>query len=140
MSTYWLFLDDIRDIARVYPTLAYKPWVTVRSAADFKSVILSRGMPQIISFDHDLSDEHYAAPVSDWENPNIIADNRTETGYDAAKWLTQYFNNTVKKHGHKIPQTFVHSMNPVGKLNIINHLNGWYREIDCDYICTDIKF
>jgi hypothetical protein len=85
------------------------------------------GVPDVISFDHDLGDEHYA----ECENtPGILDTAESEiekhyskftekTGYDCTKWLIEH------KH---LPQTcIVHSMNPVGKKNIEFILNGAYK-------------
>lgn len=62
-----LFLDDVR-----YPIEAYhytkqdiflrSDWHIVRNYGQFVSRILEKGLPEMISFDHDLADEHYLKP------------------------------------------------------------------------------
>jgi hypothetical protein len=41
-----------------------------------------------------------------------------KTGYDCAKWLVEY----CVEHGLKFPEYVVHSMNPVGKENILSYV------------------
>lgn len=106
-----LFLDDIR-----YPVEAYhytkqdiflrKDWHIVRNYEQFVSRILEKGLPEMISFDHDLADEHYLEPDSQ--------EFAEKTGYDCAKWLVEYCMDNYLD----LPQFYCHSMNPVGKENI----------------------
>jgi hypothetical protein len=105
--SYKLFLDDIRDpkeFAKIYP-LPLGPWTVIRSYIDFCRVIESKGLPNYISFDHDLAPEHYTNP------PTPTTE---KTGYDCALWLCDYCL-TFK---HSLPKYGVHSMNPVGKRRI----------------------
>jgi len=94
-----LWLDDFR-----VPTTEYS-WV--KNYNEFTEHILIYGLPDFISFDHDLGEE--------------------ESGYDCAKWLIEYCLNCNKK----IPNYKVHSMNPIGKKNIEqlleNFKNKGYR-------------
>jgi hypothetical protein len=84
-----LFLDDER-----YPI--DNNFKIARTYDDAVKLILEYGMPEYVSFDHDLGEEL--------------------TGYDFAKCLIDYhlFNN--KKWN---VEYFVHSQNPIGKNNII---------------------
>ena len=63
--SYNLFLDDIRH---PYDCISYMPspgiyskylWKTVRNYDEFVSFITQNGLPDLISFDHDLSDIDY---------------------------------------------------------------------------------
>ena len=82
-------------------------WVIVRSYAEFVQAVTNRGVPNFVSFDHDLSDFD-AARAANNEAPT------ERTGYDCAKWLANYcFDNKFK-----MCEYAVHSMNPVGKSNI----------------------
>lgn len=81
-----LWLDDLR-----IPSKEYK-WI--KDYKEFINHIETYGLPDFISFDHDLGEE--------------------ETGYDCAKWLVEYCLNNDKK----LPNFKVHSMNPIGKRNI----------------------
>ncbi|WP_081411648.1 cyclic-phosphate processing receiver domain-containing protein [Chryseobacterium gregarium] len=115
-----LFLDDIR-----YPPDAYhytkqdmflwEDWHVVRNYAQFVSRILEKGLPEMISFDHDLADEHY----SEQDSQECVE----KTGYDCAKWLVGY----CLDHDAELPEFYCHSMNPVGKENIEDLLNNFKK-------------
>lgn len=94
---YSLYLDDERT-----PKTKRK-WVVVRNYNDFKSVITKRGLPDYISFDHDLGEE--------------------KTGYDCAKWLVDYCMDNNKQ----LPVFNVHSANTPGKENIQGILNSYNK-------------
>lgn len=111
----FLFLDDIR-----YPNKAYgythqtifleKNWRIVRNYNDFIEWITKNGLPDFISFDHDLAD---------------ILDCGEKTGYDCAKWLVDYcLDNNLA-----CPKFYCHSMNPVGrdKINSLLEQFSSYR-------------
>ena len=83
-------------------------------------------MPELISFDHDLADEHYNTDAMyDSEDAyNKLYDSfREKTGYECAKWLIDYCLDNKKK----LPTFMVHSMNPVGKKNITDLLNNYRK-------------
>jgi hypothetical protein len=70
------------------------------------------GIPNFISFDHDLGID---------ENNNLLP-----SGYDFAKWLVE---SDMDKN-QNIPydfKYFVHSANPVGKENIQRYLNSYLK-------------
>jgi len=90
-----LYLDDIR-------TPKTEGWDIVRNYDDFVAWIELNGIPNEVSFDHDLGE------------------NTEKTGYDAAKWLGQYCID----NGLPLPKHNVHSANPVGKANIEAYLNN----------------
>jgi hypothetical protein len=95
-----LYLDDIR-------TPKTEGWDIVRSYDEFVNWITENGIPDEISFDHDLDKEHI-------------------TGYDAAKWLGKYCID----NGLPLPEFNVHSANPVGKLNIESYLYNVKKHLD----------
>lgn len=105
--SYRLFLDDIRQPDDVkWTSIPAGPWTVVRNYDDFVRVIQNRGMPEHISFDHDLAHEHY-------QNQSGL--NFSEkTGFDCAKWLVEHC--TI--FGHNLPHYTIHSMNPVGAQRI----------------------
>jgi hypothetical protein len=123
-----LFLDDIRipkDCANgLVPSHLNKfywenDWSIVRSYNEFVDWIQKNGLPDFISFDHDLADVHYIMDFSKH------SDNQgtEKTGYDAAKWLGDYcLDNKCK-----LPNFIVHSQNPVGKANIQGYLDNVRR-------------
>lgn len=118
IKQWFLFLDDIR-----YPHEAYqytkkdiflvKEWDIVRNYEQFTNRIKEKGLPEMISFDHDLADEHYLEP-----NALTFVE---KTGYDCAKWLIEYcMDNSLD-----LPDFYSHSMNPVGKENILSLLKNF---------------
>lgn len=122
-----LFLDDIRvpfDCAKYMrpDDLKYmyedEQWDIVRTYNDFVGYIEHFGVPDLISFDHDLADEHYSPMMYDGSNVyNRLYDEfKEKTGYDCAKWLCSY----CSENGLPYPTYLVHSMNPVGRDNILS--------------------
>ena len=130
-----LFLDDIRipkDAIGLVPSIMNQmywndDWDLVTNYSEFCNHIQSNGLPEFISFDHDLSDEHYNDLFSDknWiKDDNDITlkyDEYSEkTGYECAKWLVDWCLENEKQ----LPNFIVHSANPVGKKNIESYLNN----------------
>ena len=114
-----LFLDDLRlpyDVFRDTIDPNYKEnntWSIVRTYDEFVKTIDSNGIPEFVSFDHDLSQEHYLPQNQDGDIRYFKLANKT--GYHAAQWLI----NFCKENGLKFPEYKVHSQNPKGKENII---------------------
>lgn len=111
--SYNLFLDDFREPEDAFDythnQLYLIGWVVVRSYEEFVNHIEKNGIPVAISFDHDLADVHYRKKT-DYDDENA-----EKTGYHCAKWFINYCID----NNYDIPETIlVHSMNPVGKLNI----------------------
>lgn len=115
--SYKLFLDDIRLPKHVkWLELPLGPWVIVRNYNEFVGYISKNGLPDYISFDHDLADEHYIPEVKE-------STYKEKTGYDCAKWLVEY----CMEKGLTFPEYAVHSMNRVGKENIISYIENFKR-------------
>lgn len=128
---YKLFLDDYRNpfdcvgymnrrIGRD-STKYIGEWVIVKDYNQFCDIITEKGLPELVSFDHDLANEHYLydlATKDDW-NDYYLTEHEM-TGYDCAKWLIDY----CMIHGKKLPKYFIHSMNPIGSENIKKLLDG----------------
>lgn len=120
----YLLLDDIRDCQMTFnitknSIYLLNDWDIVRNYDEFINYILKNGLPSVISFDHDLADEHYV-PSEYWNNYDLSKEfqesqsYREKTGNDCAKWLLEYcYENDLK-----LPQCMVHSANPVGADNI----------------------
>ena len=115
---YKLYLDDIRTPNASYPTTNNSEWVIARSFSAFVHVLKTNGLPFMVSFDHDLADEHYRQSMySDPKKYTSYYDDGTfkeKTGYDCAKYLVDY----CIEHNLPLPKWKCHSMNPVGKRNI----------------------
>jgi hypothetical protein len=128
-----VYLDDLRTPTDVIP--GYEPWFVVRNYNEFVEWIESNGMPDFISFDHDLADEHVhdffkQKLEQGYQNPSY--DEYTEkTGLDCAKWLVDYCqNNHIPICGCS-----VHSHNPVGARNIHSLINGFKKHMDLPEDC-----
>jgi len=117
-----LYLDDIR-------TPKTEGWDIVRDYDDFVSWIEKNGLPDEVSFDHDLSNEHYGLESKTdyltWQE-YYEAQERELTGYDAAKWLCEY----CWSNGLPIPKWNVHSANPVGRDNIVHLLQNFEKKLN----------
>jgi hypothetical protein len=105
---YKLYLDDIRVPAHVGSGLKNTPgWLLARTYDEAVNIVIDKGCPVYISFDHHLGDA------------------TAKTGYDFAKWLVdQDLAYNI------IPVDFefnVHSSDPVGTANIINLLDAYLK-------------
>lgn len=107
-----LWLDDIRDpkdeiwwnwIAKsnINPLDYEIFWV--KDYYQFVDWIKENGLPDVICFDHDLSDIHCYKSTY-----------REKTGFSCAEWLVNYCMDNSKQ----IPQFKIQSANPVGAENI----------------------
>lgn len=115
-----IWLDDARDPMEddwlVFSPIP-KPFevVWVKNYDEFIAWITENGLPTGIAFDHDLADEHLVHQnmwIDFYENGGIIF--KEKTGYDCAKWLTDYcLDNEVE-----LPKFSSHSANPAGRENI----------------------
>lgn len=123
---YNLFLDDFRipEMAAAYMPIETKAlyrtkdWVVAKSHKEFVKIVEERGLPQLVSFDHDLADAHYFViePMGADEAIDEFyqAAYLEETGYSTAKWLINYCLDNKQE----LPNFLVHSQNPVGADNI----------------------
>ena len=91
---YKLYLDDLRVPIQSYPLMNNSDWRIVRSYDEFVKTISSDGLPNIISFDHDLAFEHYRQSMYDPDKhyTNYYTDGtfKEKTGFECAKWLVEY--------------------------------------------------
>ena len=126
-----LWLDDERnpwhDIESRVPKGKYEiHWV--KDYNEFTNWILKNGLPHLISFDHDLHDEHYT-PSEFWHDYEASAkyqdeQNYTEkTGMNCAWWLIGF----CSENKIPLPLTNVHSANPPGADNIRGLLKSYRR-------------
>jgi hypothetical protein len=125
-----VWLDDIRNPYIDNWLRDYAPQfasgegnvVWVKNYDEFIHEIKQNGLPDMISFDHDLGEdvakERASKGVSKRQARNLKKE--TKSGYDCAKWLVDYcLDNDLK-----IPYFGVHSANPVGAENIRGLLNN----------------
>ena len=90
----YLYIDDIR-------TPQLQCWAIARSSQEAMDWVDKNGIPDIISFDHDLG------------------------GDDTVMVFLKKF---VEKYpdGYKI-KYYIHSANPIGRLNIQSFIDSWKR-------------
>jgi hypothetical protein len=130
--SYKLFLDDSRnpEVCVHYMHLRIGPdnplyleeWVVVRNYDEFISTIKKLGIPDVVSFDHDLVFEHYG--ISQNREDHELYHNREDrqkTGYDCAQWLVNY----CEKKDKLLPKWFVHSDNAIGAERITELLKSY---------------
>lgn len=127
---YMLFLDDVRRPATTFsymelPIYNETDWIIVKNYYAFISIIQKKGVPELISFDHDLADIHYKEQNFDYDDENY-----EKTGYHCAKWLIDYCMDNELKVPTKI---IIHSMNPVGSLNIKSLFETYFKVYDIKY-------
>jgi len=120
-------MDDVRKYTKL-PIIPNEQWTVVRSYSEFVNIINKLGLPKFVSLDHDLGLSHYGHGLN---GDDIPYDSYTEkTGYDCVKTLVEYcIHNKLK-----FPDYQVHSMNPVGKMNIISLIENFKK-----YYFTNIQ-
>lgn len=105
---YHLFLDDERQPSDVvWLKLPDIEWVIVRNYNEFTKQIQSNGMPDFVSFDRDLADEHYVDD-KDLDKEMILSE---KTGEDCLSWLICY----CLEKNQQFPKYALHTMNIIGK-------------------------
>ena len=120
-----LWLDDLRNPflnleGSVPLETTHIEWVL--SYEQFTQWIKRFGLPDIISFDHDLAD--------------VYGNDRKEnTGMDCAKWLVDF----CLDHELNLPRHYVHSANPVGAENINTLLENFNRHNKSNIFNEDLK-
>lgn len=114
-----LFLDDLRmpieakNLVQPQFNKLYldEDWAIVRNYKEFTNWISFYGVPDLVSFDHDLADFQQSS-----SDQSVVE----KTGLDCAKWLVDYcLDNELS-----LPDYIVHSANPVGKKNIEGYLSN----------------
>lgn len=91
-----LFLDDEREPIG-------DGWTIARTADEARALLIKKGLPRFISFDHDLGDG--------------------DNGSQLVTWLI----NHMIDHGLRFPSDFsymIHSQNPIGAGNIRGKMDG----------------
>lgn len=92
-------------------------WEIVRTYEQFVDIIKLRKLPGIVSFDHDLHEEHmkhyfdYSTIYSDVKYDQL----KHKTGMHCAEFIVDYIKSHPKS---KIPTMFIHSANKFGSRNI----------------------
>ena len=128
LMSYRIYLDDIR-------TPIDKDWVVVRNYDEFVETIQKLGLRNIeeISLDHDLGDSAIAEYYANAKPNNILNyDNILEkTGMDCCKFLVDESVET----NTPLPQIYVHSSNPVGRVNMMSLINNYLKSCGLPETC-----
>jgi len=69
------------------------------------------GLPELVSFDHDIADFTY-----EYE----------KTGYDCVKWLSNYCLDNNKK----FPKYLIHTGNNVGSKNMLEYIRNFKKNCE----------
>lgn len=131
--SYNLFLDDLRkpEHAYIYPKrngagviiktqslrhvsgVENDDWVVVRNYEDFVKTIEEKGLPDVVSFDHDLHEEHIKHYYSVTEKTGVIeyGNLKYKTGKHCAEYLVQ---RCKEQQPQNLPEVFIHSANKWG--------------------------
>lgn len=124
-----LWLDDIRDpkselwnnfIAKNIGNPLKMDIVWVKNYDEFRSHIYKHGLPDIISFDHDLGDIYYQESGTINMSKSKFFE---KTGYHCAKWLVEH----CIESDLQLPKWYVHSSNIVGARNISSYLINYEK-------------
>ena len=110
MSTqYKIFLDDLRTVDMVYGPGRDHEFEIVRNVDDFKKIVEDRGVPDYISFDHDLG----------------LRDNgEVMDAYEVVKWMVY-----DKEYDLRDMKFMIHSANPLAFGRINSLINNWNKEL-----------
>lgn len=120
MNTYNLILDDCRNEKMCFNATGDRmyldlEWIIVKNYDEFVDYITKNSLPEIISFDHDISDFI-----------EVDGEKVERTGKSCAEWLVNYcLDNNLK-----LPEYYVHSSNPGGAENIIKYLDNFKKFAD----------
>ncbi len=110
-----IFLDDERQVDFINPKLNTKKyqWVIIRNYFDFVDYV-DKNLEKIslISFDHDI--DSFDDAGTEW------------TGRDAAKYLQK----KCQDNNLNFPDFMVHSMNNIGKQNILNDIKHYISKFE----------
>jgi hypothetical protein len=132
-----IFLDDTRIpldcIKHKEEEIFYnKDWEIVKSFDEFKVLldhIVANNMfeeIELISYDHDLADEHYNSLMMDPDHSKyteLYPYFLEKTGLDCVKYLI----DLCLDHNLKLPHFIVHTQNPVGYVKIESMLKNFKK-------------
>jgi hypothetical protein len=134
-----LFLDDVRipkDAIGLVPSKYNQfywenDWIVVKNYDEFVHYILLNGLPDFVSFDHDLADFHYDFKPEDYDNMSeeemiLKFGSMEKTGLDCSKFLVDY----CIEYDKELPSYLVHSANPSGKENIEKYLENAIKHLN----------
>jgi hypothetical protein len=131
MKNYNLFLDDIRMPEHCYDYIPdsrylYQDWHIVRSHEDFINTLKSKWeageFPALVSFDHDLHDDHYHPSM--YHGVKAYENAYTEFNHPTGRRSAEFLVKFCKEKNISLPECLVHTMNPAGKERINTTIKG----------------
>ncbi len=132
----WLFLDDVRKP----PAHLSKVFDTVRDFDQFRDWVETYGIPELVSFDHDLHHEHveYFFGGGGFRNPPDPREGHfcNPTGYDCADWLVRRCIELDRYPRFVV----VHSANPVGSQQIYDMFSAFTGNSKTEVKCRKIRW
>lgn len=132
MRKYNLFLDDVRVPhgcgymkTNVYFELE---WDIVRNYKQFVDYVTKHGLPEVVSFDHDLAEAHYHESMYKGNKVYMkyLEKVSEKTGLDCVKWMVDY---CIDKN-LPFPKWHLHTMNPVGKENMHSYITNYLKSLE----------
>lgn len=142
-----IYLDDIR-------TPLDPSWIVVRNFEEFVEKVSELGLESIseISLDHDLGDsaKNEYFQNTRWSSSVNYSNIDEKTGYDAAKWLVDYWHSVNRTDDDSIkemrvkksigfPLVLTHSANPVGSANIMGYINNFLKNYHMPQTCVRVR-
>ena len=147
-----LWLDDLRnpflnEEGKV-PEDEYGGYYNINWVLNYEQFVkwIERfGLPDAISFDHDLAEEHYT-PEYFWDNYEESKkfqewkkqSYKEKTGLECVAWLVEY----CKTNQVKLPKCYIHSANPIGADNIRDCIKNYAKYVDeltSQYVLLEAK-
>ena len=115
------YLDDVR-------TPIQGDWDVVRTYDECVHYIILKGLENIgVEAMTEYANSLLTGQI-DYDSMN------EKTGYDVAKFLVAYsMDNNIP-----LPQTCVHSFNPVGSANIISYINNYLKNCGLPETCVNV--
>lgn len=126
-----LYLDDLRSPEKqTHINLSsFDKVVHVKTYGTFCQWIIDNGLPDFISFDHDLHESHYA-PIEHWVGTYRIWRKENKTIFPNGKDCAIFLVNYCLKNNIQLPTWCIHSNNPIGSYEItevlMNYAESYY--------------
>lgn len=128
---YNLFLDDIRmpkdaflygekKSLIVASNVIERNWVIVRDYKEFVFMIQAKGIPRVVSFDHDLSEAHMNEYVKAVGNGYYEWEKLEKTGLHCMIFLKE----ECDKQGLKFPTHYIHTANEFARKRMKDFINN----------------
>lgn len=124
--SYVLILDDIRSLNDIKFIEEYELMekVLVKSYDEFFNTLNKRGLPKMVSMDHDLHPLHYQiGERNNFMSLSGYSQCSIKSGLDCAKYLIKY----CKENKLKLPVCYSHSQNLIGRQAILKLIKK-YKE------------